>query len=61
MDVAQRERRILDRARGDVRHRVLVAHDFDRRLQADQLELAAVARQRAAHLEIGANQEDRER
>ena len=40
MDVAQAEGGILDRARDDVRHRVLVAQDLDRRLQAGRVERA---------------------
>ena len=40
MDVAQAERGILDRARDDVRHGVLVAQDLDRRLEARGFDMA---------------------
>ena len=40
---------------------MLVAQDFDRRLEARRLDMAAVRRQGAAHLEEGAGQEHQDR
>ena len=57
MHEAQAEGGILDRARDDVRDRLLVAHDLDRRLQPLGVEAAGIGGQGAAHLEIGAGAE----
>ena len=61
MDVAEAEGGILDGAGDDVRHGVLVAQDLDRGFQPGGLEVAAVGRQRAAYLEVGAGEEDQDR
>ena len=60
MDVAQREGGILDGARRDVGHGILVAQDLDRGFQPGGLDMAVVRRQGAAHLEVGAGEENRD-